>query len=178
MSVNETTQLTALWGGATLIALLLYGFVLSRRMSKKRGAALGGSIAVLGLVMIGMSGSLEMSELFRPGIAILGFGTGISTSSNLGLMLDMTTTEQAGFFIGVWGVADALSRGAGMLMGGVVRDLITWLSGNPGLGYVVVFYIEAALLLASLALLRQIDVVDFRNHQPNLVELAALTADA
>jgi BCD family chlorophyll transporter-like MFS transporter len=178
MSVEATTQLTALWGGTTLIALLLYGFVLSRRMNKKSGATLGGSIAALGLLLIGMSGSLQWEALFTPGIAILGFGTGIATSSNLALMLDMTTAEQAGLFIGAWGVADALSRGLGMLLGGIVRDVITWLSGDAGLGYVTVFFIEAGFLLVALLLLRQIDVARFRSRQPGLVELAALTADA
>lgn len=178
MNVEQTTQLTALWGGTTLISLLLYGFVLSRRMSKKSGATLGGSIAVIGLLLIGMSGSLDLALLFQPGIAVLGFGTGISTSANLALMLDMTTAEQAGFFIGAWGVADALSRGVGILLGGVVRDLVGWWSGDTGLGYVTVFFIEAGLLLVSLVLLRRLDVTHFRSQQPDLVELAALTADA
>ena len=73
MSVRETTQLTALWGGMTLISLLLYGLLLSRWMSKKAGAALGGSLALFGLLMIAASGGLNMPTLFLPGIALLGF---------------------------------------------------------------------------------------------------------
>jgi MFS transporter, BCD family, chlorophyll transporter len=178
LSVQATTQLTALWGGTTLIALLLYGFVLSRRMNKKSGAFLGGSIAVIGLMLIGMSGSLGVEALFRPGIATLGFGTGIATSANLGLMLDMTTAEQAGFFLGAWGVADALARGAGMLLGGVVRDLVSWQTGNLSAGYISVFFLEAGCLLVALALLHQLDIATFRSRRPDLVELAALTAEA
>ena len=64
------------------------------------------------------------------------------------------------------------------LVGGTVRDLVAWLSGDIGAGYVAVFFIEAGLLLVSLALLSQIDVNRFRSKQPNLLELAALTADA
>lgn len=178
MSVEETTQLTALWGGATLIALLVYGFGLNRWMSKKQGAALGAMIAATGLLLIAVSGAMQTEALFQPGIAILGFGTGIATATNLGLMLDMTTAEQAGLFIGAWGVADALSRGLGMMLGGVVRDLVTWISGDIGLGYIAVFLIEAGFLLVSLLLLSQINVSSFRSRQPNLVELAALTGDA
>ncbi len=178
MTVEQTTQLTALWGGTTLISLLAYGFVLTRWMNKKQGATLGGIVATTGLLLIGLSGSLEMAALFKPGIAILGLGTGVATSTNLGLMLDMTTSEQAGLFIGAWGVADALSRGAGMLLGGTVRDLVTFASNDATLGYVAVFYIEAGCLLLSLMLLSQIDVSRFRSRQPDLVELAALTADA
>lgn len=178
MSVQQTTQLTALWGGTTLLALLLYGFGLSRWMTKKSGATFGGVIATVGLVLIGLSGSLHAAALFRPGIAILGFGTGIATTTNLALMLDMTTTEQAGLFIGAWGVADALSRGLGMMLGGTVRDLVAWSTGSMSLGYITVFFIEASFLLIALVLLRQIDVSHFHSRQPRLVELAALSADA
>lgn len=178
LTVQQTTQLTALWGGTTLVALLAYGFILSRWLNKKQGAALGGVIATVGLLVIGLSGSLEWELLFRPGIAILGFGTGIATSTNLALMLDMTTAEQAGLFIGAWGVADAVSRGLGLFLGSTVRDLVTFASSNATLGYVVVFYLEAGCLLASLLLLSQIDVARFRSRQPDLIELAALSADA
>jgi BCD family chlorophyll transporter-like MFS transporter len=178
MSVEETTQLTALWGGTTLLALLFYGFGLNRWMDKKQGAALGGFTAATGLVMIAMSGMMQNELLFQPGIAILGFGTGIATATNLGLMLDMTTAEQAGLFIGAWGVADAASRGLGILMGGTVRDLITWMTGSISMGYTTVFLIQAGFLLMSLLLLNQINVSNFRDSQPTLVELAALTGDA
>lgn len=178
MSVQETTQLTALWGSTTLIALLVYGVGLSRWISKKQGATMGGVIATVGLLLIATSGLWQMLALFRPGIAILGFGTGIATATNLGLMLDMTTTEQAGLYMGAWGVADALARGIGMLLGGIVRDMITWTTGNVGLGYITVFFIEAIFLLLSLALLAQIDAVRFRSSQPTLLELAALSSDA
>ncbi|MFQ3630809.1 BCD family MFS transporter, partial [Roseiflexus sp.] len=124
MNVRETTQLTAMWGGATLTALLLYGAVLSRWISKKRGAMIGGSIAATGFLLIALSGMISIEALFIPGILLLGFGTGIATTTNLALMLDMTTTEQVGLFIGAWGVADALARGVGTLLGGVMRDVI------------------------------------------------------
>ncbi|MEO1289095.1 MAG: BCD family MFS transporter, partial [Chloroflexota bacterium] len=148
MSVQETTQLTALWGSATLVALVVYGFVLNRFMSKRTGALLGAIIATVGLIFIGMSGLTVDENLFNIGIAVLGFGTGIATSTNLGLMLDMTTAEQVGLFIGAWGVADALARGLGMLLSGIVRDVITFAFGNPTLGYVSVFFIQAVFLVA------------------------------
>ncbi|MEO1286333.1 MAG: BCD family MFS transporter, partial [Chloroflexota bacterium] len=70
MSVEETTQLTALWGSATLVSLLAYGFILNRYMSKKTGAMLGGVIATIGLIFIGGSGAIYAEGLFKPGIAI------------------------------------------------------------------------------------------------------------
>lgn len=178
MTVAQTTQLTATWGGATLIALLLQGLVLSRWLSKKTGAVLGALLATAGLLLIAGSGLLSMQALFVPGVFTLGFGTGIATSTNLGLMLDMTTPEQVGLFIGAWGLADALARGAGMLLGGVLRDLVTAATGNGSSGYIAVFLIEAMMLACSLLLLRAIDVRSFRSQQPTLTELVALAGDA
>ena len=178
MSVKQTTQLTATWGGMTLIALLAQGLLLSRWLSKKTGALLGALIATAGLLLIAASGIFDVRGLFVPGIAALGFGTGIATTTNLGLMLDMTTAEQAGLFIGAWGVADALARGAGMLLGGVVRDVVTATTGSASGGYITVFLIEAIMLAGSLLLLRQIDVQSFHDRQPTLTELVALAGDA
>ncbi|MBO9384390.1 MAG: BCD family MFS transporter [Roseiflexus sp.] len=178
MNVKETTQLTAIWGGATLTALLLYGAVLSRWVSKKRGAMIGGSIAATGFLLIALSGMLAIEAMFIPGILLLGFGTGIATTTNLALMLDMTTAEQVGLFIGAWGVADAIARGVGMLLGGVMRDVIAHMSGSAVSGYVSVFLIEAMLLGISLVLLQRIDVIAFRSRQLSLTELVAITGDA
>jgi BCD family chlorophyll transporter-like MFS transporter len=178
MNVKETTQLTAMWGGATLTALLLYGAVLSRWVSKKRGAMIGGSIAATGFLLIALSGMLAIEAIFIPGILLLGFGTGIATTTNLALMLDMTTAEQVGLFIGAWGVADAIARGVGTLLGGVMRDVIAHMSGSAVSGYVSVFLIEAMLLGISLVLLQRIDVNEFRSRQPSLTELVAIAGDA
>jgi BCD family chlorophyll transporter-like MFS transporter len=178
MTVRQTTQLTATWGGATLLALLLYGLLLNRWMSKKAGAALGGWLAVGGFLLIAGSGILDVQALFVPGIFVLGFGTGFATATNLALMLDMTTAEQIGLFIGAWGVADAAARGTGMLLGGVVRDVVTAMTGNASSGYITVFLIEAMMLAGSLLLLRAIDVQAFRENQPTLTELVVLAGDA
>jgi BCD family chlorophyll transporter-like MFS transporter len=178
MNVKETTQLTAMWGGATLTALLLYGAVLSRWIDKKRGAMIGGSIAATGFLLIALSGMLAIEAMFIPGILLLGFGTGIATTTNLALMLDMTTAEQVGLFIGAWGVADAAARGVGTLLGGVMRDVIAHMSGSVVSGYISVFLIETVLLGISLVLLQRIDVNEFRSRQPSLTELVAIAGDA
>jgi MFS transporter, BCD family, chlorophyll transporter len=178
MTVQQTTQLTSYWGGATLIALLFHGLVLSRWLEKKIGAAVGAIIATSGLLLIAASGIFGIQAIFIPGVVVLGFGTGFSTATNLALMLDMTTAEQVGLFIGAWGVADAMARGLGTLLGGVVRDIVTVITNNATSGYTTVFIIEAALLAFSLILLRRVNVQAFRTNQPTLTELVAIAGDA
>ncbi len=178
MTIRQTTQLTATWGGATLLALLAHGFVLNRWLSKKAGATIGAVLATLGFLLIAGSGMLDIQAIFVPGVAVLGFGTGLSTSTNLGLMLDMTTVEQAGLYIGAWGVANATARGVGMLLGSVLRDVITALTGSASAGYISVFLIEAVILASSLILLRRIDVASFRKRQMSISEMAVMAGDA
>jgi BCD family chlorophyll transporter-like MFS transporter len=174
MDVRATTQLTAIWGSTTLLALLLQGTLLSRWLSKKSGAFLGGSLAAAGLLLIAASGMLNMQPLFVPGVALLGFGTGIATATNLALMLDMTTPASVGLFIGAWGVADAGARAIGNLAGGVLRDIVVVSTGSVVSAYVVVFLVEAMLLAIALLLLRRIDVDTFRSERVEMLQVVAV----
>jgi MFS transporter, BCD family, chlorophyll transporter len=178
LTVRETTRITSLWGVCVLVTLVMAG-PMERRLNKKVIAATGGSIALGGFILIASSGMLLSSHVFYAGVVLLGLGTGLSTVSNLSLMLDMTTANNVGLFIGAWGMATAVSRLLGSVLGGVVRDVVTAILHHPVMGYVVVFSIEAALLLGSLILLTTINVSAFQKqaNAPSLVERAALSQE-
>jgi BCD family chlorophyll transporter-like MFS transporter len=179
MTVRETTRITSLWGGMVLLAFIAAG-ALDGKLAKKTVARLGGWSAVIGFVLIAVSGLLSDLRLFYSGIVLLGFGTGLSTVSNLGIMLDMTIAGSVGLFIGVWGMASAISRLMGSVLGGAVRDVITQVSQNPLAGYIVVFAIEAGFLLVSLLMLRKVNVQAFHKDSsdaPSMVEKAAIAGD-
>lgn len=175
--VDVTTRYTSIWGGALLVALLATS-PLARRLGKPRAAAIGAALVTLGLVCIALSGLLRLPGLFVPSLIIFGFGSGISTAANLALMLDMTVPGQVGAFVGAWGVADALARLLGTVLSGVTRDLLTTLLDDRALGYVIVFFIQAAAMAASLGLLPRISVARFRDEAaPSAGELAALAGE-
>ncbi|HSF80792.1 MAG TPA: BCD family MFS transporter [Anaerolineales bacterium] len=179
MTVKETTRITSLWGGCVLLALLVAG-ALEGRVGKRVVASAGAIEALFGFVLIAASGLVVNQGIFYAGVVLLGIGTGLSTVSNLSLMLDMTTASKVGLFIGAWGMANAISRLLGTILGGVVRDLVTQLAQSPVIGYVLVFGIEAGMLLISLFILRRIDVSAFRQQSPriSLAEQAALSVEA
>jgi len=179
MSVQETTRITSFWGVFVLVAILLTGW-LETRLKKRNLAAWGGLGAFLGFVLIVLSGFQLNQSIFYTGLVFLGIGTGISTVSNLSLMLDMTVAGQVGMFIGAWGMANAISRLMGSVLGGIGRDLITQVSGNPILGYVIVFGVMAGFMLLSLVMLTRIDVDVFKQNekQPSVIERASLASDA
>lgn len=171
MPVAETTRITSIWGGCFLITLVIASW-LERWLDKRTVARIGAWFAIAGFAGIASSGLIVNQSLFYLGVMLLGLGTGLSTVSNLSLMLDMTTTH-VGLYIGAWGMADALARLVGTILAGVVRDVVAQISHDPVIGYVTVFIIEAGLLVLSLFMLKRIDVNRFRQESPSLTERAA-----
>ena len=100
--------------------------------------------------------------MFYAGVAVLGLATGIGTVANLSFMLDMTAYGRVGLFMGAWGMADAIARLVGNLVGGGVRDLVARSTGDPLLGFIAVFGLFILMLAVSLSILPQIDVGSFR----------------
>ena len=175
MSVRETTRITSIWGACTLAALAAAG-ALEGRVSKRRLAQVGGAGALAGFILIVLSGISHSTIVFYTGLVLLGAGTGLSTVSNLSLMLDMTTQGSIGLYIGAWGMANAISRLLGSVLGGALRDTIARAADDPLAGYLVVFSLMALALLVSLRMLRRISVGDFRRQaeQMSVLDKAAL----
>ena len=179
LSVRETTQITSFWGIFVMLALVLTGW-LETRYAKRKIAAWGGWGAFLGFGLITLSGFVGSQAWFYTGVLFLGVGTGISTVSNLSLMLDMTIAGRVGQFIGAWGMANAISRLVGSVLGGAGRDVVTRITQDAVLGFTLVFGIMAVFMLISLGLLNKINVGEFlqNSDQPSVIERAAIAGDA
>ncbi|PWB77237.1 MAG: MFS transporter, partial [Anaerolineales bacterium] len=149
------------------------------RIKKKYIAQSGNLGALIGFITIVISGLTASQTAFYIGITLLGFGTGISTIANLSLMFDLTVPEKVGLYIGAWGFSNGLSRLVGLLMAGVVADLATQLTGDALHGYLVVFGIEALMMLAAAIMLYRIDVGVFQKkaHEPSFTDKVAAVAD-
>ena len=176
--MRETTRITSLWGTCVLATLLIAGFM-ENRFSKRTVVKTGAWACLAGFILITLSGFVLSQVVFYSGVVLLGLGTGLSTVSNLSLMLDMTTPDKVGLFIGAWGMANAGSRLLGTVLGGVIRDIITQVMNNPISGYVAVFMIESAMLAISLLILRQVNVQEFQRQveKTSLIERAAIALD-
>jgi BCD family chlorophyll transporter-like MFS transporter len=178
MTVTQTTRITSLWGTFVLIAIIVAG-LLEGRVVKKIIAQFGNLGALAGFVVIVLSGLTRSSSIFYTGIVLLGLGTGLSTVANLSLMFDLTVPGMVGLYIGAWGFSNALSRLTGTLLAGIMRDVVTQLTGKPLSGYLVVFAIEAFMLLVATIMLTRINVKEFRKNfeEPSFVEKVALASD-
>jgi BCD family chlorophyll transporter-like MFS transporter len=178
MTVTQTTRITSIWGTFVLIAILIAG-LLEGRVSKRLVAQFGNTGALLGFIVIVISGILINKHVFYTGVTLLGIGTGFSTVANLSLMFDLTMPGMVGLYIGAWGFSNALSRLTGSVLGGVVRDVVTQATGLALSGYLVVFGIEALMLFIAAFMLYRIDVNAFKKQieEPSYVEKVALAAE-
>lgn len=178
MTVTQTTRITSIWGTFVLIAILIAG-ALEGRVPKRTVAQAGNLGALAGFLVIVVSGFVHSTSVFYTGVTLLGLGTGIATVSNLSLMFDLTVPGEVGLYIGAWGVSNALSRLAGSILGGVLRDAVTQITGQALSGYLVVFGIEVLMLFAAVLMLSRIDVSAFRKQaeEPAFVEKVALAAE-
>ena len=178
MSIAETSRIVSYSQALTLVAFFVAGFM-EGRVEKKKIAQMGNVFAILGFLLIIVSGFTRSLTIFYPGIMMLGFGTGIATVANLSLMYNLTVREEVGLYIGAWGFSNGLSRLIGLLMAGVVADIATGIIGDSLHGYLVVFGIEALMMFIAAIMLYRIDVGAFQKkvHDPSFTDKVAVIAD-
>ncbi len=179
LGVGQTTsRVNSIWGTFVFIAMVIAA-LLEGRVAKRTVAQFGNLGALLGFIIIVISGIMASKHIFYVGITVLGLGTGFSTVANLSLMFDLTVPGMMGLYIGAWGFSNALSRLTGNVLGGVVFDVLKSATGSAITGYLVVFSIEALMLAAAAIMLYRIDVTAFqkRIHEPSFVEKVAIAAE-
>jgi len=179
LGVGQTTsRVNSIWGTFVLVAIIIAG-LLEGRISKRVVAQTGNIGALVGFIIIVVSGMLASKHIFYIGITVLGLGTGLCTVANLSLMFDFTVPGLVGLYIGAWGFSNALSRLVGNLLGGVIFDVLKGITGSALTGYLVVFSVEALMLLVAAIMLTRIDVSKFQKQveEPSFVEKVALAAE-
>jgi BCD family chlorophyll transporter-like MFS transporter len=164
LSIAARTQLNAFWGVGTLVGLLLAGFWVVPWLGKLPTARLGCQMIVLSLVLLLACGLTGSAAVLRLVMVLFGLAAGIGTNSALCLMLDLTLPQVAGTFVGVWGLAQALSRALGKLIGGGLLDLGRRLpfDGADYPAYALVLAVEVIVAALALVLLGRLDVRQFR----------------
>ncbi len=164
LPIAATAALNAFWGVGTLVGLVMAGLLIVPWLGKFATARLGCRLIVATLLLLVVAGSLASVPLLRVAMVLFGLAAGIGTNGALCLMLDLTLPEVAATFVGVWGLAQALSRALGKVAGGALLDLGRGLL--PGHGpfgpYALVLLVEVFVALGALLLLERVDLQQFR----------------
>lgn len=161
MSVSQTTELTRIWGTGTMLGIVTLGLFFVNRIGKKRTTYLGCFVSALGFIAISFSPMLDLLA-FKSGVFLLGVGNGALTVGTLTIMMDMTTRENAGLFMGLWGMGQAIANFVANAAGGAIRDVALWITQNHYVGYATAFGIEVLGLIAAIMILRGIDIHEFQ----------------
>ena len=168
MPIAATASLNAVWGMGTLAGLLMTGFWLGPKLGKLASARLGCQLMVATLVLLLLAGLTGRVPVLQAVMLLFGLAAGIATNSSLVLMLDLTLPQAAGTFVGVWGLAQALSRALGKVLGGGLLDLGRWLQAILHLGssaypaYALVLAVEILVAIGALVLLARLNLRQFR----------------
>jgi MFS transporter, BCD family, chlorophyll transporter len=159
LSVGATSALTALIAAGSLLAFALSARYLSRGADPFRVAACGALLGLPAFAAVIFSAPLESQQLFRAGVALIGFGGGLFAVGTLCAAMSLERAEHIGLALGAWGAVQATAAGASVAAGGALRDIVSglatqgWLGEallSPVTGYSFVYHIEIYLLFAAL----------------------------
>jgi BCD family chlorophyll transporter-like MFS transporter len=162
LSVSATTSLTALMAGGTLGGLYFAARRLSRGDNAHLLAAHGALAGIAGFSAVIFAAPLDSAALFCAGIAGVGFGGGWFAVGTLTASMALSRGAESGLAIGAWGAVQATVTGAGIALGGLLRDALGHLAArgalgpglrSPAVGYGAVYHLEIALLFGTLVAL-------------------------
>ena len=172
MNVESTTRLTAWWGTATVVVLVL-SFILRRKQppeKQKEPTRAGLIVMAVGMVVLLISALSNQVGTFRIGLLVFGGGFGLFSFGGFSLMAAMSPAPNSGAYLGLWTIAVLVSRGLGTFTGGVFRDLFMALDFSDGMAYGMVFITSAVGLLISSWIISGIDAVGFAEKHAGVEE--------
>lgn len=152
-SVAQTTLLTAILATGTLVGFGFASRALTAGRSPIRLATIGAAIGIPGFLAIILSSVALGPMLFVAGTLAAGLGAGLFGHATLTATIRSAPEGRIGLSLGAWGAVQATCAGIGVLMAGIVRDVLVGVSATTGLSpqtpYNVVFGIEIAFLVIT-----------------------------
>ncbi|MGQ9767285.1 MAG: BCD family MFS transporter [Anaerolineae bacterium] len=178
LAAGETTRFNAYWGVGVLLSMVGTLIVTRQRRPDQQVSttSLGLMVLALPLLALGVASLTQALPAVRPILVLFGLGFGIFTVGGVSLLMAVNTEQCAGAYLALWSVIQLVARGAGIAMGGVIRDVALAASGQFSVAYASVFIIEAVGLFVCIWLLMRVDVPAFARQarlQPAEVLAAA-----
>jgi BCD family chlorophyll transporter-like MFS transporter len=153
MSVAQTTKLTAVLAGGTLLGFAFASYTLSRGTEPLKLARAGAIIGVPGFLAIIAAAQNGLLPVFIVGTLIICLGAGLFGHGTLTSTMRRAPREQVGLALGAWGAVQATAAGMGVALGGIMRDIVLNLpfadTLSPAMPYLSVFSLEAIVLCAA-----------------------------
>ncbi|MEO0635895.1 MAG: BCD family MFS transporter, partial [Pseudomonadota bacterium] len=160
MSVGETTALSSTQHQGVLLGMLATGALgtsLSRRFPNilRQMIVLGCIGSGLALAGLGVAAVLAPAWPLKANIFLLGLANGAFAVAAIGTMMTLAgrgEKSREGVRMGVWGAAQAVAGGLGIVFGTIIFDITRFVTASDSTAFATVFTIEAGMFLASAAL--------------------------
>jgi BCD family chlorophyll transporter-like MFS transporter len=175
LSASETTRFNAYMGVGVVSGMLLGGMRLIPKRGKRPVTAFGIILMILSFSALAAAALFGSARSLPLIILILGLGAGFFTVGGVALMMDMTSREYTGLFVGAWTLLQALAKGPTAIAGGAIQSALVALGGSPAQAYAGVFILEAVGLVLGLVFLGQVAVESFRGDVESFGSLAVET---
>ncbi|MEE4201981.1 BCD family MFS transporter [Erythrobacter sp.] len=164
LSVGATTGLTGAWALGALAGFMYSGRALSRSGDPLRIAGLGLVAGINAFFLVIFAAPFGSPLMLYAGALLIGLGLGLFSVGTLIEAMALAKSETAGLALGAWGAVQATCAGAGIAIGGAMRDIIAWaatsdaagtapliIGASRATGYTSVYVFEILLLIAGLA---------------------------
>lgn len=167
LSVGETTRFNAYWGIGVLVGMIATYALTRRRRPEQQVSTTVWGLAMLAtpVLLLGVAALTQSLGMVRPVLILFGLGFGVYTVGGVALLMAMSSEQKAGSYLALWSVIQLVGRGAGIAMGGIIRDLGLALSSQFSVAYGAVFLIEALGLFLCILLLVRVDIQGFAAEQ-------------
>lgn len=162
LNVGQTTWLTALLAGGTLIGFALSARMLSHGSDPCRIASAGALVGIFAFAAVVFSPAVGSINLFRVATAAIGFGSGLFAVGMLTAAMELADRAASGLVLGAWGAVQATAAGVAVAASGSIRDGVGHLAmaGDLGrtlqqtaTGYSFVYHTEILMLFVTLVAL-------------------------
>jgi MFS transporter, BCD family, chlorophyll transporter len=162
LSVGSTTALTGAWAFGAITAFAFSAKKLAADTDPLRLAGLGAVAGIVAFMMALFAAPLGSVPLLFAGAGVIGFGTGLFSVGTMIAAMGLAQKGSAGLALGAWGAVQASCAGAGVALGGLIRDGMAYVAMHDGMGvtlanratgYGTVYILEILLLLLSLVVL-------------------------
>ncbi len=174
LSVGSTTSLTGAWAIGALIAFAYSGRRLSAGADPLRLAGLGAVAGIAAFLMTLFAAPLASVPLLYAGASVIGFGTGLFSVGTMIAAMGLAQKDSTGLALGAWGAVQASCAGAGIALGGLIRDGMAYIAlhnaigttlADRATGYGTVYLLEIILLLVTLIVLGPVIGLHLENRR-------------
>lgn len=159
LDVGSTSGLTAVGAAGSLLAFGLSAKWLGHGLHACRLASAGVLLGLPAFAMVIFSAPLASMALFKLGVLMIGFGSGLFSVGMLITAMSFPNKDHSGLILGAWGAVQGVAAGLAIAAGGFIRDAISGLASAGWLGeslqsnvtgYSFVYHVELYLLFVVL----------------------------